>query len=291
MESVMASDTASVDMRIAFVSAMRRLATTISIVTTHDEGVRHGMAATAVSSLSADPPSLLVCVKQTASCHGPISRSRHFCVNLLSEQHEQLFADFVEREGSKRFDVGEWQDLWNGLPCLRGATASFLCTLDHQVDYATHTICIGRVEQIVTSATGRSLLYHDGKSGVFSPLSSPKAPSLKLGSIIYPVTDMHFAVAFYRDLLGLTVKFQDADRWVAFDCQGATLALERVPAAKMAPGPQVTLKVVGSLPALVERLRAAGVAVGPMVTGRHEHTAVLTDPDGNRITLYAPLAG
>jgi len=76
------------DARAAFLAAMRKVAATISLVTTRENGSAHGMTATAISSLSADPPAILVCIKRSASIHGPLCRVKWFCVNLLGEQHD-----------------------------------------------------------------------------------------------------------------------------------------------------------------------------------------------------------
>jgi flavin reductase len=279
------------DRRAAFLSAMRKVAATVSLVTTREDGTAHGMAATAISSLCADPPALLVCVKRSASVHGPISRVKWFCVNLLGEQHDALFSDFTARQGSARFDVGHWIDGPNGLPCLADATATLICSLEQQVDYGTHTICIGRVESVAIAQSGMPLLYQDGGSGMFSPLR-PSGAKLRwtVGNVIYPVADIARAVAFYRDVVGLPLKFQDGDRWAAFDCHGTTLALERrAPDDGVAQRVRVSLKASGDWEALIDSFRSAGATVGVLSTGAHERTATLTDVDGNQTILYAPL--
>jgi flavin reductase len=280
------------DRRAAFLSAMRKVSATVSLVTTREDGTAHGMAATAISSLCADPPAILVCIKQSASVHGPVSRVKWFCVNLLSEQHHALFRDFTARRGSARFDVGCWIDGPHGLPCLADATATLICFLEQQVDYGTHTICIGRVESVTVAQSGHPLLYQDGGSGRFSPLRSAGAdPGLAVGNVIYPVANIARAVAFYRDTVGLALKFQDGDKWAAFDCRGTTLALERRATDEGAEWRvRVSLKVSGDLDAVVDKFRSAGATVGTVSTGAHERTATLTDADGNQTILYSSLS-
>src|SRR3954462_7103791 len=80
--------------KAAFRNAMRRLAATVTIVTTADGGRWHGMTATAVTSVSADPPALLVCVTQSASLQEPLMASGRFGVNLLRACHADLCGIF-----------------------------------------------------------------------------------------------------------------------------------------------------------------------------------------------------
>ena len=155
------------DLRERFVAAMRKLAATITLVTTRDGDARHGMAATAVASLSADPPALLVCIKRTTSLHGPVSRVKRFCVNLLDQRHESLFREFTARNGAARFLVGDWTDEPHELPCLTDAAATLFCSVEQQIDYGTHTIFIGRVENVKIAPGRQPLLYQDGLVGEF----------------------------------------------------------------------------------------------------------------------------
>lgn len=113
----------------------------------------------------------------------------------------------------------------------------------------------------------------------------------RIGNVFYNVIDMDAAVAFYRDVLGLTLKFQDGAHWAAFDCGGVTLALNGD--GPDAPGPggaTVSLRVDG-LDALVTDLRGKGAALDPEIqTGAHERKIGVRDPSGNSLVLYEPLA-
>ena len=91
-----------------FRSAMRRLASTVTIITASHGCSRHGMTATAVTSLTASPPSLLVCINQSASIHDPIVKSGRFCVNLLACDHDHLVPVFSgQLVGEERFASGD----------------------------------------------------------------------------------------------------------------------------------------------------------------------------------------
>src|SRR5579862_7315586 len=106
-----------------FKRAMRRLASTVTIISTSDaNGNRYGMTATAVNSLTMDPPSILICANQSASIHDPLTVRGRFCVNVLTTEHEELVSAFSGRlKGDARFGVGEWGVDETGMPYLDGA--------------------------------------------------------------------------------------------------------------------------------------------------------------------------
>jgi flavin reductase len=158
-----------------FKAAMRQLAATVSLVTTNEAGVCHGMPATAVSSLSASPPSLLVCINRSASMHGPTSRSRHFCINMLARDQADFCQEFGARAGSDRFKVGRWLTGPHGLPYLDHGAASLFCSVEKQMDYGTHTVFAGRVESIIVDPPSAPLVFQAGRMGGFIPLDAVQA--------------------------------------------------------------------------------------------------------------------
>ncbi len=109
----------------------------------------------------------------------------------------------------------------------------------------------------------------------------------RIGNVMYPAKDLAKAVEFYRDGLGLAVKFADGDRFAALDGGGTTFALAG-PEEDLAGAPVASFKVE-DVPSLVEKLTAAGAEVvrGPE-EGPHEIRAVLRDPAGNPFVVYAP---
>lgn len=147
----------------AFKNAMRRQASTVTIITARDAGGRHGMAATAVSSVSTTPPSLLICVNKSASLHAPIGSSGAFCINLLSCDHHALVPLFSGKlKGDERFQNGDWAETESGMPYLRDAQASIFCKVAQTVPYGSHTIFIGTVEDIQLYGEAAPLLYQEG---------------------------------------------------------------------------------------------------------------------------------
>jgi len=147
----------------SFKSAMRRLAATVSIISTGGpQGARYGMTATAVTSVSAEPPSLLVCINRNASIHDPLHEVGRFCINVLGTGHEDHCFDFSGRTmGESRFERGSWQSRF-GIPYLADAQATVFCDVDQKISYGSHTIFIGRVTDCVVSGEPKPLIYVNG---------------------------------------------------------------------------------------------------------------------------------
>lgn len=131
---------------VLFKQGMRRLAAGVSIIATEFEGKRHGLVATAVSSVSADPPTLLVCIAQSASAHDFIARSGRFSVNVLGAQDRAVAEKFsVPALRARRFEFGEWTTLHTGAPVLATALVGFDCVVGEEARVASHTVFFGRV--------------------------------------------------------------------------------------------------------------------------------------------------
>jgi flavin reductase (DIM6/NTAB) family NADH-FMN oxidoreductase RutF len=145
-------------------AGLRRFAKAVVIITAQHGDQRFAMAATAVSELSMDPPSMLICVNRSASIHAPLSEGAHFCLNILHSSQEAISAICSGREkGEVRFQHGAWTQSAGGLPYLEDAQASFLCRNERAIDYGTHTVFIGVVEEVLTSGAVDPLVYVDGR--------------------------------------------------------------------------------------------------------------------------------
>jgi flavin reductase (DIM6/NTAB) family NADH-FMN oxidoreductase RutF len=149
----------------AFKQAMRRVAATVNVISICVEGKPMGITATAVSVVSMDPPSLLVCVNQAASVHPKIENVLHFGVNVLHRDQAEVATIFADRSLEARRFVRGWDNDCIRPPRLRGAQATILCRrIDHH-RFGTHSIFIGVVEDVVTREEVDPLLYVDGRFG------------------------------------------------------------------------------------------------------------------------------
>ena len=153
---------------------LRRLAKAVVVITCEHGGTRYAMAATAVSELSMEPPSLLICVNRTASLYAPLSSGANFAVNILHSSHETVSAACSGKlKGEARFEQGQWARSSLGPPYLEDAQASFVCRNDRQVDHGTHGIFIGEVVDVLSHGAVDPLIYVDGRYTVVGPAETP----------------------------------------------------------------------------------------------------------------------
>lgn len=147
-----------------FREGMSRIAATVHLITTNGPAGRAGLTATAVTSLSADPPMLLVCIRIGGNSAPVLLENSVFAVNALAADHAKLADIFAGRGGIKgaaRFETGTWQTLETGAPVLTDAPVVFDCRLVDVHDIATHHIIVGRVEAIRFGPSRPGLLYLD----------------------------------------------------------------------------------------------------------------------------------
>lgn len=151
------------DVTTDFRGAMRRLASGVAIVVARGTDAPVGMAATSVTSLTMDPPAILVCVNQSAGIHPCLTPGCPISVNILSRHQQDVSAAFggaVSRE--KRFEVGQWAIDDHGLPMLVEAQANLACTIDSIMPFGTHSIVVAQVDAVRLSAAVEPLIYQDG---------------------------------------------------------------------------------------------------------------------------------
>lgn len=160
------------ELNSAFKAAMRRLAATVTVLsTTAENGGRHGMTATAVTSVSADPPAVLACVNRSAALHAQLGLGRRLCINLLHCSQQRLSEVFAGgMEGDIRFNEGDWLNNAEGVPYLADAQANIFCEIEALHAYGTHSVCIGRVTSAVCRADVAPLVYQDGTYMCTGPL-------------------------------------------------------------------------------------------------------------------------
>jgi flavin reductase len=148
-----------------YVDGMRQLASGVSVVTAGVDGDRNGMTASAVCSLSVEPPSLVACLSRTAGTCSRLAESGTFCVNVLGRHHEDLASVFAGRTtlvGEERFAVGVWREGTLAVPVLADALVAFECEVATIHDHATHCIVVGVVHDVHLALDGlRPLVYHD----------------------------------------------------------------------------------------------------------------------------------
>lgn len=159
-----------------FRRGMRGVAGAVAVITCGEDGQRTGLTATAVCSLTDQPPMLLACVNNAASAHPVIRRTGRFAVNILARTQGAVAGRFAGRdgaEGEQRFAGAAWTRAEDGAPVLAEALASFDCVLEAEHRHGTHSIFVGRVIAVTAREDERPLLYHEGRFGTFHPAERP----------------------------------------------------------------------------------------------------------------------
>ncbi|MEP7349952.1 MAG: flavin reductase family protein [Sphingorhabdus sp.] len=153
MEAIEAAD---------FRSAMARLASAVTLVTTDGAAGKRGLAATAVASITDAPPNLLVCVNKSARSNAMIKQNGVFSVNVLSKEQAPLVAAFSGPSETDPFaDPELWQKLQTGAPVLKATLASLDCTLDQIINIGTHSLFVGHVVGVEIGPATQGLVYFD----------------------------------------------------------------------------------------------------------------------------------
>ncbi len=138
----------------------------VSIITTNKDGVDYGITASAVTSVSLEPPMLLVCAnRQTGTAHA-ISEKKTFIVNILKEDQGALAIQFAKANTEKFKDVHLTYSA-SGDPVLQDALVSIECKVVEEVIGGTHSVFMAEV-QSATKNEGSPLVYYRGRFGQFN---------------------------------------------------------------------------------------------------------------------------
>jgi flavin reductase (DIM6/NTAB) family NADH-FMN oxidoreductase RutF len=145
----------------AFKNVLAHWASGVTIVTAQADGVVHGMTVSSFSSLSIDPPLVLVCAFRGSRTRELIGRSGRFAINLLTEGQAALATRFAGRRPADESPLEgvAWTAGRGGVPLLPGAAGVLECTVAATHEEGTHTILIGRVETAVVDPATRPLVY------------------------------------------------------------------------------------------------------------------------------------
>lgn len=143
-------------------NVMGHFATGVTIITTKDvSGKPFGLTANAFSSLSLDPPLVLICVDKKVDCYACFDQSKVFVVNILSEGQDHLSTRFATK-GIEKFEGVAVRQGNLGVPLLEGAVAHIECTLTSAYEGGDHTIYVGEIQSVAASGD-RPLLFFKGK--------------------------------------------------------------------------------------------------------------------------------
>jgi len=148
--------------RQGYRDAMARLGAAVSVITTTGEAGDAGFTASAVCSVTDDPPTLLVCMNRDSSLHDTFVANGVLCVNTLSAAQEPLsplFAGFTDAPMAERFDAAAWTTMVTGAPVLSGAVVSFDCRITSVTEVGTHSVFFCEVQAIQAGPAHEGLIY------------------------------------------------------------------------------------------------------------------------------------
>jgi 3-hydroxy-9,10-secoandrosta-1,3,5(10)-triene-9,17-dione monooxygenase reductase component len=147
-----------------FRQAVGSFTTGVTVVTTCDDvGTRYGLTANSFASVSLEPPLVLFCVDQQAPSLEGLNRSRHFAINVLACDQEEIARRFARRAEDK-FAGLAWRVGIFGDPLLDRCIAHIECTFEHRHPSGDHDIIIGRVHRVRFYA-GEPLIFHRSQFG------------------------------------------------------------------------------------------------------------------------------
>ncbi|MFK9093533.1 flavin reductase family protein [Bacillus salipaludis] len=159
-------EVASIVEQDQFKHVIGHFASGVSIITVRSNEVDFGITASAVSSVSADPPMLLVCVnKNTGTCHA-ISDAESFTVNIMKDSQKDLALRFA-RANTDKFSGIEFSYGELGNPVLADTLATLECRVVEEVTGGTHSVFLAEVQN-AQAASGKPLVYYRGKFGQFN---------------------------------------------------------------------------------------------------------------------------
>jgi flavin reductase len=142
--------------------AMARLGAAVNIITTDGPAGLRGFTASAVCSVTDDPPTLLLCLNRTSDSNAALKENGVLCVNTLSPAQAHLspiFAGMTEHDLPARFAMATWTKLVTGAPVLEQAVVSFDCRIVQVTEVGTHSVFFCEVDAIAHGPVHEGLIY------------------------------------------------------------------------------------------------------------------------------------
>lgn len=143
--------------------AMRAWSSGVTIVTAVHKGETHGMTVSSFTSISVDPPLIIVSLQTDSRTHSLTWRSRAFAVTILSADQQELsdrFAGLVPDEEDRLVGV-DTETMITGAPLIKGGLSWFDCRVTQTIPVGTNTLFLAEVVAAQTHGGGRPLMYYD----------------------------------------------------------------------------------------------------------------------------------
>lgn len=143
--------------------AMRYWASGVSVVTSFLDGDRHGMTVSSFTSLSLDPPLILVALERGTRTQEMVTQSKVFGITILSDRQRDISDRFAGRftDYEDRFDGLDTYTLVTGVSLINGGLAGLDCVMTARHDVGSHAIIIGEVRAVKVNNSGQPLIYYN----------------------------------------------------------------------------------------------------------------------------------
>ena len=150
------------DIQNEFKIGMRKYIYSVSVISnTQSNGRKNAITVSSVTSISINPPSIIVCINKKSSIHESLILDSKFCINLVNEEQRDI-AEICSDPNriNERFKNIEW--IGDKPPIMKNALVNIICKVDKIVEYKTHSIVIGLVQKIKNSEHKNPLMYQEG---------------------------------------------------------------------------------------------------------------------------------
>lgn len=145
-----------------FKNGLKLWASGVTVVTTKSEQGPKGMTATSFTSVSMEPPQILVCLNQNTDTGAVVQEQKLFVVNILTAEQQSISNQFAGGASQEqRFAEVAWEHGLNGMPVFSEALVSLECKLVNLISAGSHWIVVGEVQNVICR-TGEPLLYFNG---------------------------------------------------------------------------------------------------------------------------------
>ncbi|MDP5182540.1 flavin reductase family protein [Blastococcus sp. BMG 814] len=157
-------------LQTTFREVMAGVATPVSVVTSMADGLPHGSTVSAFTSLSMDPPMVLVSLDRNSGLLALIRQAGRFGINILGATQSSVALAFAKKGGPGKFNGMRW-NVDHGVPRLPGAPGWLACTVAEMVDGGDHVVVLGNVA-VAETAAGEPLTYHGRAFGTHAVLDA-----------------------------------------------------------------------------------------------------------------------
>lgn len=143
--------------------SMRAWTSGIAIVTAFHEGEQHGMTVSSFTSISLEPPIVMVSLQRDSRTYELVSQSNAFAITLLAEDQQEIseiFAGHVPDTEDRLAGI-ETETLITGAPLIKGGLAYLDCRVSQTIEVGTNTLFLGEVLSARGNGEGNPLVYHN----------------------------------------------------------------------------------------------------------------------------------